>query len=130
MKQLDIASIKKIGLATLIGVSIGVLALVLLRMFQHPESIVSCALGTGDLGRFVNIPGGGFVQGLDPRYPEEGPPRKVFVPPFRLLAHEVTNSQFAEFVQSTGYVTDAERQAGSAQFFHRSLPKSSHLGGR
>lgn len=123
MNQLDKASAKTIGLATLIGVSIGVLALVLLRIFQHPESITSCALGTPDLGNFVNIPGGGFVQGLDPRYPEEGPPRKVFVSPFRLLAHEVTNSQFAEFVQSTGYVTDAERQAGSAQFFPSITPE-------
>lgn len=116
MKLLVKTNVKTFGLATLIGVSIVVLALVLVKMFPQQDHLVSCALGTADLGKFVNIPGGGFVQGLDPRYPEEGPPRKVFVSPFRLLAHEVTNSQFAEFVQSTGYVTDAERQDGSAQF--------------
>jgi formylglycine-generating enzyme len=116
MKLVGKTNVKKIVLAPLMGVSIVVVFLVLLRMFPQQDSLVSCALGNADLGKFVNIPGGGFVQGLDPRYPEEGPPRKVFVSPFRLLAHEVTNSQFAEFVQLTGYVTDAERQSGSAQF--------------
>ena len=57
-----------------------------------------CALGQSDLGKFVDIPGGGFIEGADPQYPEEGPPEKTFVSPFRLQAHEVTNSQFAAFV--------------------------------
>ena len=42
---------------------------------------------------------------------------------FAILAHEVTNNQFAEFVKATGYITDAERaaregrpDAGSAVF--------------
>ena len=76
----------------------------------------SCLLGEDDLDAFVEIPGGGFVQGAGPLYDEEGPPRSVFVSPFRLLAHEVTNSQFAAFVGATGYVTEAERGGGSALF--------------
>jgi formylglycine-generating enzyme required for sulfatase activity len=84
---------------------------------------VACALTAGDLGRFIDIPGGGFVLGADPEYPEEGPPTHVFVSPFRLLAHEVTNGEFAAFVAATGYVTEAERTGGSAQFRESATPE-------
>jgi formylglycine-generating enzyme required for sulfatase activity len=82
----------------------------------------ACALNGDTLGRFVDIPGGGFVMGDDPHYPEEGPPRKAFVSPFRLQIHEVTNSQFAAFVAATGYITEAERKGGSARFLETSTP--------
>ncbi len=82
----------------------------------------ACALGKADIGAFVDIPGGGFVKGADARYKEEGPPEKVFVSPFRLQAHEVTNRQFAEFVAATGYVTEAEQNGGSAQFRKSATP--------
>jgi formylglycine-generating enzyme len=75
-----------------------------------------CHFGQHDLGTFVEIPGGAFVQGVDPLYTEEGPARTVFVSPFRLQAHEVTNRQFAAFVAATGYVTEPERNGGSARF--------------
>lgn len=39
----------------------------------------------------------------------EGPSLRVSVDPFLLDAHEVTNAEFAAFVQATGYVTVAER---------------------
>lgn len=55
------------------------------------------------------IPAGDFVMGADPRYPEEGPPRKVHVDAFRIDTHEVTNADFAQFVSATGYRTLAER---------------------
>lgn len=83
----------------------------------------ACALTAADLGGFVDIPGGGFVMGVDPVFPEEGPPRKVLVSPFRLQAHEVTNSQFAAFVAETGYVTEAERNGGSARFSQSDTPE-------
>lgn len=83
----------------------------------------ACALGEAELGGFVDIPGGGFVMGVDPVFPEEGPPRKVLVSPFRLQAHEVTNSQFAAFVADTGYVTEAETSGGSAQFSESDTPE-------
>ncbi len=85
----------------------------------HP----GCALDRNDLGTFVAIPGGGFVKGADARYPEEGPPEKVFVSPFHLQTHEVTNSQFADFVAATGYVTEAERNGGSARFRESQTPE-------
>jgi hypothetical protein len=83
----------------------------------------ACALSEAQLGGFVDIPGGGFVMGVDPVFPEEGPPRRVLVSPFRLQAHEVTNSQFAAFVAQTGYVTEAELGGGSAQFARSETPE-------
>ncbi len=91
-------------------------ALLLGRLELSGAHAGSCHYSESNLGAFVDIPGGGFVQGADPLYGEEGPPRKVFVSAFRLQAHEVTNSQFAAFVEATGYVTDAERNGGSARF--------------
>ncbi|MEN9684144.1 MAG: hypothetical protein RLZZ427_1895 [Pseudomonadota bacterium] len=57
----------------------------------------------------VWVPGGSFTMGDDPRYVEEGPPRRVAVPGFWIDPHEVTNAQFAAFVKATGYKTLAER---------------------
>ena len=76
--------------------------------FTPARTELACALTPTDVGGFIDIPGGGFVMGVDPVFPEEGPPRKVLVSPFRLQAHEVTNSQFAAFVADTDYVTEAE----------------------
>lgn len=61
-------------------------------------------------GEMVWVPGGKFVMGTNPRYPEEGPPRPLEVKGFWMDAHEVTNAQFAAFVNATGYRTFAERQ--------------------
>lgn len=76
----------------------------------------SCALTQADLGHFIHIPGGGYVQGANPILPGEGPPRMIYVSTFHLLAHEVTNAEFAAFVEATGYVTSAEQRGGSAIF--------------
>lgn len=68
----------------------------------------SCA----DLTRapMIRVAGGSFTMGADPRYPEEGPSRRVTVRPFWIDAHELTNAEFAAFVKATGYRTLAERQ--------------------
>ncbi|MBH0781727.1 formylglycine-generating enzyme family protein [Nocardia sp. NEAU-351] len=42
-------------------------------------------------------------------FPEERPVRRVWVDPFRIDAHPVTNAAFRRFVKQTGYVTVAER---------------------
>ncbi|MDB5678432.1 formylglycine-generating enzyme family protein [Sphingomonas bacterium] len=57
----------------------------------------------------IKVAGGGFVMGDDPRYPEEGPPRRVSVGTFWIDAHELTNAEFARFVKAIGYRTVAER---------------------
>jgi formylglycine-generating enzyme required for sulfatase activity len=95
-----------------------VVALSIVHTLAKPAQLNQLEVGT-----FVEIPGGGFVQGAVPLYGEEGPPRMVFVSPFRLQAHEVTNSQFSVFVKATGYVTDAERSGGSAQFKKSKTPE-------
>ncbi|MEX2427673.1 MAG: formylglycine-generating enzyme family protein [Bacteroidales bacterium] len=60
----------------------------------------------------VYIPGGIFVMGGDSVWgqTDEFPLHKVQVSPFYMDRHEVTNAQFGEFVEATGYVTTAERK--------------------
>jgi formylglycine-generating enzyme required for sulfatase activity len=109
--------------AVLGGVLISAAALSLFRQGGADPEPERCALGERDLGVFVDIPGGGFLKGAEPQYPEEGPPEYVFVSPFRLQAHEVTNREFAAFVAATGYVTEAERNGGSARFKESATPE-------
>ena len=42
-------------------------------------------------------------------YADEFPQHKVSVDPFYIDAHEVTNTEFDEFVKATGYITVAEK---------------------
>jgi sulfatase modifying factor 1 len=62
-----------------------------------------------DGGGDVAIPGGTMMMGAQATMPGEGPPRRVHVKPFRMDRTDVTNAEFAAFVQATGYVTRAER---------------------
>lgn len=54
------------------------------------------------------VPGGTFAMGSTTFYPEEQPVRRVKVDAFWIDETPVTNAQFAEFVEATGYVTFAE----------------------
>ncbi len=62
----------------------------------------------------VWIPGGEFVQGAKESdkmaMSHEKPAHEVLVNGFYMDEHEVTNAQFAAFVEETGYVTVAERE--------------------
>ena len=82
-----------------------------------------CPMSEDAIGSFVFVDGGGFIKGADGVYPEEGRPAKVYVSPFLIQTHEVTNDQFAEFVAATGYVTEAERTGGSARFVKTDAPQ-------
>jgi len=55
----------------------------------------------------VWVSGGAFEMG-DALEPNEAPPRAVETGGFWMDRTEVTNAQFARFVQATGYVTEAE----------------------
>lgn len=66
--------------------------------------------------RPIRVAGGSFMMGQADVYPEEGPVREVTVGSFWIDPHEVTNDQFARFVQATGYVTIAERPVDPSQF--------------
>jgi formylglycine-generating enzyme required for sulfatase activity len=56
----------------------------------------------------VYIPGGTFRMGSDRHYPEEAPVHRVTVDGFWMDRTPVTNRQFREFVNATGYTTFAE----------------------
>src|SRR5262245_49290428 len=57
------------------------------------------------------IPGGAFLMGTNDKesFPNERPAYLVQVRGFWMDEHDVTNAEFARFVQATGYVTTAER---------------------
>jgi formylglycine-generating enzyme len=60
---------------------------------------------------FVTIPAGEFLMGSDDTfYPTdgEGPGRSVWVDEFKISQFSVTNSEFAAFIDSTGYQTESE----------------------
>ncbi len=59
----------------------------------------------------VLIPGGEFTMGTEADYAfsNESPPHRVTVSPFLLDVNAVTNDDFARFIESTGYLTVAER---------------------
>ncbi|NQY38942.1 MAG: SUMF1/EgtB/PvdO family nonheme iron enzyme [Henriciella sp.] len=85
----------------------------------------SCGLSIDELGSYVQIHSGTLVKGNNPIYPEERSSERFEVDAFWIQTHEVTNAQFQEFVDATGYVTEAERGiaegragAGSAVFIH------------
>ena len=73
----------------------------------------------------VKLPGGSYQMGSDgyfttpygpKEFPEEAPLRQVSVKGFWIDETEVTNDQFAAFVEETGYVTFAEREAKPEDF--------------
>lgn len=67
----------------------------------------------------VWIAGGSFEFG-DTAYPEEQPVQTVSVKGFWMDRTEVTNAEFAEFINATHYVTVAEREVDAA--LHPGLP--------
>ncbi len=69
------------------------------------------------------IPGGEFTMGSSApgAWPDEGPEHRVRVDGFWMDQTEVTNEQFAAFVEATGYVTTAE-QAPTAEEILSQLP--------
>jgi formylglycine-generating enzyme required for sulfatase activity len=64
----------------------------------------------------IELPGGEFAMGSTSFYPEEAPIHAVTVAPFAIERHPVTNAEFAEFVDATGYVTVAEKPLDPALY--------------
>jgi formylglycine-generating enzyme len=65
--------------------------------------------GSGPTAGMVWVAGGRFTMGDDDERPEERSAHPVTVSGFWIDRHEVTNAQFARFVDATGYRTLAER---------------------
>ncbi|GAA4917300.1 formylglycine-generating enzyme family protein [Streptomonospora salina] len=76
--------------------------------------------GTGSTEGMVFLDGAEFLMGSedDRAYPDdgEGPVRTVELSPFWISPTAVTNTQFAAFVDATGYRTEAERFGWSFVF--------------
>ena len=68
------------------------------------------------LTELIELPGGEFRMGSTSFYPEEAPIHTVTVAPFAIERHPVTNAEFAEFVDATGYVTVAEKPLDPALY--------------
>ncbi len=66
--------------------------------------------------RRVQLPGGRFLMGSDRHDPEEAPAHPVEVDGFAISATLVTNREFQQFVEDTGYLTVAERPLDPADF--------------
>ena len=71
----------------------------------------------------VWIPGGQFYMGCDlvdfvdePLFPDAFTIHPVYVDGFWMDRTEVTNEQFAKFVEATNYVTDAEKKVNPKDF--------------
>ncbi len=80
---------------------------------------------TGAQSNAVHIPEGIALIGTNkPLFPDDGesPLRKKKIAPFLMSPTTVTNSQFAQFISETGYVTEAE-QFGWSFVFWSDLPK-------
>ncbi|CAN7357584.1 formylglycine-generating enzyme family protein [Paenibacillus sp. LjRoot153] len=74
----------------------------------------------------ILLEGGTFLMGTDDKdgFPSdgEGPIRSVTVSPFYVSPYTVTNAEYKEFVDTTGYKTEAE-QYGWSFVFHLLLSK-------
>ena len=73
------------------------------------------AEGKGDTTGMQYIPGGTFLMGAD-EFPDSRPVHKVTVDAFYMDEHEVTNAEYARFVEATGYKTIAERPLNPADY--------------
>lgn len=83
---------------------------------------------TQSVGRETNgmmwVASGTSWMGSPDGAPDERPPREVTINGFWMDKTEVTNDQFAKFVEATGYLTLAERTNRVAEFSGRQTPGS------
>ena len=83
-------------------------------------------INTGSTEGMKLIPGGEFLMGNDGDYgfpaDGEGPVHPVRLNPFWLDATAVTNAQFNDFVNTTGYRTESEKFGWSFVFFGHLTP--------
>jgi len=75
----------------------------------------------------VRLPGGRMTMGSDVHYAEEARTHEVTLDGFWIDRHDVTNAQFARFVEATGYLTVAERMPDLAR--HPDLPPAMRVPG-
>ncbi|HEY6376301.1 MAG TPA: formylglycine-generating enzyme family protein [Edaphobacter sp.] len=95
------------------------------RGAQHSSSLTNLHEAAGAAvaspQQMISLPGGEFLMGTDYAggFPAdgEGPVRRIALDPFQIDATPVTNAAFSEFVNTTGYVTEAETFGWSFVFW-------------
>lgn len=84
---------------------------------QRKKSNTSNNTDTASHHDMVRLDGGTYEMGSDdPGFPDASPIHRVTVKAFWMDKHEVTNAQFAAFVEATHYITVAERKLNPADF--------------
>ena len=83
--------------------------------FKEPDTPI-VTMDTSWTNNMVWIPGGSYMRGSESGQGDEKPVREISISGFWLDVTEVTNDQFSEFVEETGYVTVAERRPDPSQF--------------
>lgn len=66
--------------------------------------------------QWVHVQGGSFLMGSMRHYPEERPERIARVNDFLIQQFPLRNADFAEFVNATGHITEAEQRGHSHVF--------------
>lgn len=74
------------------------------------------SIGSKPGPEFVRLDGGEFLMGSQNFQAEETPVHPVNVRSFDITRTEITNDQFAKFVEETGYQTTAERGLSAEDF--------------
>jgi formylglycine-generating enzyme len=74
------------------------------------------AVATPPFPEMAGVDSATFLMGSSDHYPEEAPVHGVAVDGFWIDKFQVTNRQFAAFVEQTGYLTVAERPLDPADF--------------
>jgi formylglycine-generating enzyme required for sulfatase activity len=74
----------------------------------------------------IEIPAGPFTMGSDTGESDEAPAHEVDLSAFEIDRFEVTNADFAQFVEATGYQTDAEKAGSSKNWRDDAEGKDNH----
>ncbi len=85
------------------------------KVYKNPYGFWEAELDRG--GVAIYIPGGEFTMGSKAGQADERPVHEVHLDGYWLGKHLVTVGQFRQFVDDTGYRTDAENGKGSWQYF-------------
>jgi sulfatase modifying factor 1 len=86
----------------------------------EPTVVVAAGTGARPADDMALIPADSFLMGSDDAlaYPAdgEGPVREISLDSFRIDPVAVSNRAFADFIEATGYATEAERYGWSFVF--------------
>jgi formylglycine-generating enzyme required for sulfatase activity len=99
-----------LGIASVLLVSSGTLAIPNASA-SNPEDRSAGQVNRKTPPGMAWIPGGAFLMGTNDKesFPNERPAHLVQVQGFSMDVQDITNAEFARFVEATGYVTTAER---------------------